>query len=529
MDLNILNIDETEIMERYDVDHLSAKLLKAANLSDNQIKDILSNDMQLHTSNAQCVLDCVNRILQAKENNEKVFVGGDYDADGICATAIMKKTLDILGIENGFYIPDRFKEGYGLHPETVELAYEKGYTLILTVDNGVKALDAISKAKELGVDIIITDHHTISDELDVLVVHPDYMEEEFQYLSGAGVALEISRHLVGNMDALNAIAGVAQVGDVMQLYAETRKLVKIAIESLKQHNPLPLFALFSNKDNINHKAIAFDIVPKLNSVGRLNEYANVNTVPQFLISDNEVDIMKYATQITHVNELRKSLSKKEVDIANSFIKNDKFHVVYDPSFHEGLCGLVAGRITQSTQKPTLVLSKHNDLLKGSARSIPGINLMDFFQDMPYIEQIGGHEMAAGLAIKEENYDQFYEIVQEKIASYQIDMEDIKPIAIHITPKDISLEAIMDLYRLEPMPKEISEIQFALEDFTIIDIFQSPKVTKYILACDACELEAICFSWKNLPKIEHPNTLIGKLQINRWRDKVVAQMEIDDIH
>ncbi|MBR2825009.1 MAG: DHH family phosphoesterase, partial [Solobacterium sp.] len=172
----VIEQDSTSFEETYEVGPLVGKLLAASDLSSTQIKELLSSDQPLLTSKANCVKECCKRILEARSNREKVFIGGDYDADGICSTAILKDTLDRLNIENGYYIPDRFKEGYGLSVNTVCLAYEKGYTLFITVDNGVKAFEAIHKAKELGVDLIITDHHRIEEKVDVpIVVHPDYM------------------------------------------------------------------------------------------------------------------------------------------------------------------------------------------------------------------------------------------------------------------------------------------------------------------------------------------------------------------
>ena len=183
MKYQILDINEQEIASKYHLSPLVAKVITKANLNDSQIQELLTHCDTLTKSNAKCVKEACKRILQAKDNHEKVFIGGDYDTDGICSTAIMKDVLDKLHIENGYYIPDRFKEGYGLSSHTVELAHAKGYSLIITVDNGVKAFDAIQKAKELGIDIIVTDHHQIDEEVPAdIVVHPLYMEERFKYL-----------------------------------------------------------------------------------------------------------------------------------------------------------------------------------------------------------------------------------------------------------------------------------------------------------------------------------------------------------
>ena len=166
MTYQLLDIRNTEQYEKYGLSPLCEKVFAANGLREDQIEELLAGDDVLHTSSAPCVKAACERILAARKNHEKVFVGGDYDADGICSTAIMKKTLDLLHIENGYYIPDRFKEGYGLSAATVRLAYEKGYSLIMTVDNGVKAFEAMAEARRLNLDLIITDHHRIEEEID---------------------------------------------------------------------------------------------------------------------------------------------------------------------------------------------------------------------------------------------------------------------------------------------------------------------------------------------------------------------------
>ncbi|MBF1101417.1 MAG: DHH family phosphoesterase, partial [Solobacterium sp.] len=173
MKYNVIDVDASSLQEKYKIGLLSAKLLKASHLDDEEVSELFATDTTLTTSKADCIQKCCKRLLQARDNNEKVMIAGDYDADGICSTTIMKMTLMKLKIEHGYYIPDRMKEGYGLSAHTVELAHQKGYSLIITVDNGVKAHAAIQKANELGLDIINTDHHQIDEEIKTpYVVHP---------------------------------------------------------------------------------------------------------------------------------------------------------------------------------------------------------------------------------------------------------------------------------------------------------------------------------------------------------------------
>ena len=258
MKYNVIDVDVSSLQEKYQIGLLSAKLLKASSLDDEAIHELFTTDTALTTSKADCIQKCCKRLLQAKENHEKVMIAGDYDADGICSTTIMKMTLMKLKIEHGYYIPDRMKEGYGLSAHTVELAHQKGYRLIITVDNGVKAHAAIQRANELGLDIIITDHHQIDEEIDTpYVVHPNYMESEYCYLSGAGVALQIARNLIGDNDIQTAFACVAAIADVMPLWKETRRIVKRGLAVLKQGRPRSLISLLNPGSGVDMTSISF--------------------------------------------------------------------------------------------------------------------------------------------------------------------------------------------------------------------------------------------------------------------------------
>lgn len=529
----IIEVDETSICQKWNVGKLSGKLITASAILDEKIYDLLNEDIHLSISNADCVNQAVERILKAKENKEKIFVGGDYDADGICSTAIMKKTLDELGIENGYYIPDRFKEGYGLSAKTVELAHSKGYSIIMTVDNGVKAHEALLKAKELGMYTIVTDHHEIEEEIEAdIVVHPNYMEEDFQYLSGAGVALELSRRLIGTAskyDNLVALCAVALIGDVMKEWKETRKLIRYGISVLKQNRVKPLNVLFYPGAIIDETAIAFNIVPKLNAVGRMNDISNVNTLVPYLLSEDDKVISNYAQQLNVVNDRRKQLSDYESKEAEKQIDDSKISIIYDPSFHEGICGLVAGRLSNMYHKPVLVFARSEGFIKGSGRSVPGFNMFEFFSDFEELKAFGGHEAAVGISIEEKGFEQFRQHVIQKSNDIDIPVNEEKDKAILIDTKDITFENITDMNRLSPYPKEMFEPLFAVKNVEIIDTKETAKMMKYIVKVDDFKtFEAIVYKRKAISLVNQPNGFIGKLSINRFRGTISLQLIVEEI-
>lgn len=531
MTRTLIHVDETKIMQEYHLQsHLLAKLITASKLDDSKIKDLLLVDTEIKTSQAECIKACAERILECKENKQKIFVGGDYDADGICATAIMKDVLDRLGIENGYYIPDRFKEGYGLHPNTVALAKEKGYAMIITVDNGVKAFSAIDKARELDIPIIITDHHQIDEEIKAdLIVHPNYMEDEFSYLSGAGVAWQISRYLLGEVPSHTALAAIAAIGDVMPLWNQTRVLVKRGILDLRAGALPSVLPLFYKKDNINETSIAWQIVPKLNSVGRLNDESNVNTVVRFLLSENQNTIEHYSAQLNKVNERRKKLSTTMAKQAESLCQNHKIDIIFDSTFHEGICGLVAGKLANANHKPTLVFAKSEEKIKGSGRSIPGFNLFEFFQEgFPEMIAFGGHEQAVGIAVKEEDFESFSRRVHEKAKEKEVVFQEKETFAIKVDSAFVSSEEVDALELLLPLPKELSHFNFAIENLKQTNKIVTEKFVKYKFKNEFGDFDAIAFAKSGLDPIDYPSYVIGTLSFNYWRNMKNIQLEIEDI-
>ncbi|MBQ3461402.1 MAG: DHH family phosphoesterase [Solobacterium sp.] len=528
MTYQLLDIRNTEQYEKYGLSPLCEKVFAANGLREDQIEELLAGDDVLHTSHAPCVRAACERILAAKQNREKVFVGGDYDADGICSTAIMKKTLDLLHIENGYYIPDRFKEGYGLSAATVRLAYEKGYSLIMTVDNGVKAFEAMAEARRLNLDLIITDHHRIEEEIDAdIVVHPDYMEPEYEYLSGAGVALEISRCLIGEDDELTAMAAVAAIADVMPVWHETRRIILKGLSVLRQKKPRSLYALLYPGSPVTMRTVAFQIVPKLNSVGRMNDLSNVNTVPRYLLAKDERTLSSYALQISQVNDARKALSDAQAKLAEELISDDAMPVICREDFHEGICGLIAGRISSTVHKPVLIMTRNEDLYKGSGRSVPGFDLFAFLAPFPELCAFGGHEQAVGLSVRREDMPAFLKRVKEKMQEVSLAEISEETPAILISGNDITIDAVMDLEGLQPLSKEIYTT-FVLPVKDPLPVYETAKVVKYEIPCAAGRLEAVLYRRKNINVPADIRYLFGHLTINRWKGRISCQFDIENM-
>ena len=497
-----------------DNNDLLTKVFNAYDLSKEKIDELYNLNLDLPINEAKCLIEAKKRILIAKENNEKVLIVGDYDCDGIMSTTIMKSLIDKLNIESGYYIPNRFKDGYGLNTDIVSLAKTKGYSLIITVDNGVKAYDALSYAKEVGIDVLVTDHHLMGElPINNIVVHPCYMSDFFNSLCGAGVALEIYR-MFFNSDRLIVLAAIATVADMVELWGYNRLLVKKGIKLLKQ-NDYPTIKLLASKEINNETDLSFDLIPKINSVGRLKEYNANNLVKYFMLEDkyNDYEIKKVALKIIEANLLRKDLVTRMNELASNMVKDEDFIICYSDEFNEGLCGLVANKLSLEYKKPALVLALTNGVYKGSARGVEGFDLHDFLNKYnEYYKNFGGHKGACGLTIEPSKLIKFL----EEVRSSKINIEKVPKLVIKTTFDQLTIDNINKLDVLRPFGAGLNLPLFYLEDFI---------VSKYTLIKDKYpkwyfksikDIEAISFEKRN--DIANPNFITFNTEISTYRNQ-----------
>ena len=484
MKLDIIKDDNLSIRD---------KIIKVSNLSDEQVKQLEQTNIELSSISDINFNKAKERILLAKHNNEKVFVAGDYDCDGIMATTIIKDLLDRLGIENGYYIPNRFNEGYGLSENTINLIHDKGYTLVITVDNGVKAYDALNKCKEYNIDVILTDHHTMEDELDVYtILHPTLMDKQFINMCGAGVALYLSR-MFFNIDKHIVLAMIATIGDMMPVWNENRLIIKKGLELLNNSDYYEFKCLLNKKNILNETDISFNIVPKINAIGRLNQI-NVNSLVKYFSSNDNIYINKFKDIINNQNDIRKKIS---LDMTNKALENindnDNIIVIYDDNYHEGMCGLVAGSITNKLNKPTIVLSHSDNKYKGSGRSIDNINLyniLDEYKDL-YMS-FGGHAKAIGISISDDNINEFINIIK----NIKIDTKEEIYKVIDININDLTIDNINEINKLRPFGVDFKQPLFYIDKFNVLSkTLIKGMYPKWILESKN-KVEAISFQIEN---------------------------------
>ncbi|MBR2700633.1 MAG: DHH family phosphoesterase [Erysipelotrichaceae bacterium] len=447
MEYKVINTDGyRQIMSEYHVGSLTAKAVSAMNYTTQEMASFFHEKeypVYRHES-----LEKIRQILdEALHNNRKVFIYGDYDCDGICATTIMVKVLNKLGIENGYYIPNRAAENYGLNCERVRQASERGYQIVLTVDNGVSAHEALRLAKDLGMTRIVTDHHIINDDVDCEVLcHPSLFAEDYRYLCGAGVAYLIADYLGLVDDSIKALAMLATISDVMRLKYFNVKLVKQGLEVVNNHRYPNIDILGRDlKYPVTEREISFNIAPKVNTTGRLFDLCNPNNTVRFFLTDDIRTMTVLAAQINELNEKRKDLVTQQYQlIMNDCDFSRPFIIYYNEALHEGLIGLIANKLLYETNKPTVILTKSNDVLKGSGRSKSELNLMNLLSGYDYYETFGGHAKAFGISLKPENLAEF-----EKYISENYTPEEVTTECLEVEMSDLTRENLDELFSYAP--------------------------------------------------------------------------------
>ena len=507
----------------------SEKVLRYLEPDENRWSYWLEKQELQAVSDASCMHAFVDCIKNAREQNKKVIVCGDYDCDGILATTIMVDGLQKYGLEVGFYIPNRIKEGYGLNCNTVSLAHKKGYELLATVDNGVKAHDALSLAKESGMETIVTDHHRIEEEIccDVLV-HPTKMEESFSTLCGAAVAYECIRALGVDTPYHLILASIASIGDVMPVTHQTRALIQNGLQLLNTSKEKHTYIL-ANDVMLNETSVGFQIVPKLNAIGRLSNMANVNNAVRYFLNQDEREIRRFYDQIVHVNDMRKQISTKMTDcVLRKCTPQDPVLLVSDPSFHEGIIGLVAGSLCSQFQKPAIVLAQNTDSYKASMRSPEGFDCMDFLSGFDDFRALGGHTQAAGFSLDLQSFPAFVKYVKKAGAAFH--WTPLQKETLHIEPEDITTQSVQSLDALRPFGPGFQLPAFEISPVNVKSVYDlsNGKHRRFTLQSG---LQCLCFNISPADKAKSVNSIrgfVGSPQINYYRGSKRVSFIIDQI-
>lgn len=480
--------DFNAIGQRFGIDPVVARIMRNRGLTDeNQMELYLRGTKEdLFDPHLLKDVDKAADIIKEKiEQGKKIRIIGDYDIDGIQATYILLKSLRRLGARVDTVIPDRIADGYGLNLHLVTQAGEAGVDTILTCDNGISAIEQIHRAKELGMTVIVTDHHEVPFEEETkreifcgadAVVNPKQQACSYPFsgLCGAAVAFKFVQVLyetmglpVSEADEFMENAGFATVGDVMDLQGENRILVKLGLKMLNQTRNIGMKALILQNGltpgTLKSYHIGFKIGPCLNASGRLD---TAKLSLQLLLCENPAKAAVLAQQIVELNESRKLLTAQAVEeaeevIAQQHYEQDRVFVIFLPNCHESLAGIVAGRIRENYHRPVLVITRSEEGAKGSGRSIEAYSMYEeLCKCRNLLLKFGGHPMAAGFSLKEENIVPLRKALNENST---LTREDLVPkVTIDVPmPVDYLYEELVEqLELLEPFGKGNEKPVFA---------------------------------------------------------------------
>ena len=487
------------IAEKFRINPVIARLIRNRDvIGDEKIQEYLHGTLaDLPSGRKMKDLEKAAEILEKKiQEGCRIRIIGDYDIDGVTSTTILLKGLKRLGAKVDTCIPDRIKDGYGINEHLISKALEDGIDTIVTCDNGIAAYNEITEAKESGMTVVITDHHDVPfrdtkngrkwiiPPADA-VVNPKQQNCPYpnKNLCGAVVAWKLIWIMYENAGipteeilTFTELAAVATVGDVMDLQGENRIIVKEGLRQLS-HTETPGLKALIQVNNLEHAEISsyhvgFVLGPCINASGRLD---TASRALKLLCEQDPVEAARLAGDLIALNESRKAMTEQGKEeavekVENSDLKNDRVLVIYLPDCHESLAGIIAGRIRELYNKPVFVLTKGEKSAKGSGRSIEAYSMYEeLVKCRDFLEQFGGHPMAAGLSIKEENIERFRKRLNENCILTEEDLRPKIVIDVPMPVSYISRELVEQLSLLEPFGKGNVKPLFAQKNLSVLNL------------------------------------------------------------
>ena len=546
------NYDENFIkeLESYSISKNIAKILNARNITDmTSVKKYFSDEYE-EGYDPFLMYDmqkAVDRINEAIENEEKILVYGDYDADGITSTVLLVETLISMGANVSSYIPNRFEEGYGPNKEAFTKIINSGITLIITVDNGIAGVEEVDLANELGCDVIVTDHHKIQDTIPnaYAIIHPEHPEGNYPFkkLAGVGVAFKLAHALLEIFpDFLLDLVAIGTIADMVSITDENRIFVKQGLELINEDPRIGLKMLLelSGIDTkIDEQTVGFYIAPKLNSIGRMDS-AKLGLT--FLMAEDPVTARALAEQIEQYNIERKQVTEDIVqDVINKIESSDKKQknvIMVSGEYHEGVLGIVASNIVEKYQKPVFIMNEKDGILKGSARSIFDFNIyvaMNKISDL--FVAFGGHTLAAGFSFEESNFEKIEKFLDSEFEEFKQnnDLKANKNIDIVTSLEDISYQFLNSLDALKPYGMDFEKPTVLIENAMVLNKAYFGSEKQYLRLTIADEVGNLdCITFKDsvtFDKVEKNDIidLLCNIDKNNFNGRTKLQAHIIDIN
>ena len=535
------NYDENFLkeLESYSISKNIAKILNARNITDMpSVKKYFSDEYEEGYDPF---------LMHDMQNEEKILVYGDYDADGITSTVLLVETLISMGANVSSYIPNRFEEGYGPNKEAFTKIINSGITLIITVDNGIAGVEEVDLANELGCDVIVTDHHKIQDTIPnaYAIIHPEHPEGNYPFkkLAGVGVAFKLAHALLEIFpDFLLDLVAIGTIADMVSITDENRIFVKQGLELINEDPRIGLKMLLelSGIDTkIDEQTVGFYIAPKLNSIGRMD---SAKLGLSFLMAEDPVTARALAEQIEQYNIQRKQVTEEIVkDVISKIENSDKKQknvIMVSGEYHEGVLGIVASNIVEKYQRPVFIMNEKDGILKGSARSIFDFNIyvaMNKISDL--FVAFGGHTLAAGFSFEQDNFEKIEEFLDNEFEEFKQnnDLKANKNIDIVTSLEDISYQFLNSLDALKPYGMDFEKPTVLIENAMVLNKAYFGSEKQYLRLTIADEVGNLdCITFKDsvtFDKVEKNDIidLLCNIDKNNFNGRTKLQAHIIDIH
>lgn len=548
---NIKKYNEEEIdkiSNKYNISKCLAKLLKSREVEDidmylnGTLKDLrdpfLLKDMQ----------KIVDRIKLAINKKEKICIYGDYDVDGITSITIMYKFLSDLGLDVIYYLPDRLQEGYGVNNEALDKIKKEGVSLVITVDCGITAIDEVEYAKSLGLDIAITDHHECTENLPtaLAIINPKQKDDNypFKMFAGVGVAFKVLSALAISLNMESEsylkyldIVAIGTISDIVPLLDENRIISKEGLKQVantKNEGIKAMLRVINFKD-IDSTMVSFGMAPRINACGRMGD---ASIAVKLLLEESEENAKELAEKLDSLNIKRQEVEKNIFEEAVNTIENEGYTqknsiVLYNENWHNGVIGIVASRLVNIYNKPVVLFTKENDVVRGSGRCPNGFSLYDALtESKEYLIQFGGHELAAGMSIEEENIPLFREEFEKIVTQNMKDLVQVIDVDMEIKKSDLGVQILKDINRIKPYGQANNTPLFLYKGLKIHSIrtLKEEKHLKFTLQDERVLLEALAFSQgarRDEVRLGDKIDVLCNVEINSYNTPRTIQLILQD--
>lgn len=542
-----------EVSKKYNINKLLATILVNRSIVEDSQIEIFLNPKRNNFHNPLEMPDmevAIERVLKAIEKHEKTIIFGDYDVDGITSTTVLTEFLEEIGLVVDSYIPNRLNEGYGLNNNAIDKIAKEGYTLMITVDCGISAIQEIDYASSLGIETIVTDHHEPGEELPKAVAVVDAKRKDNKYpcrdLAGVGVVFKLIQAIGQRLDLdekeylkyLDLVC-VGTISDIVPLVDENRVIAKLGLKLVEQTRNVGLKSLISASGykKVDSTTVSFGIAPRINASGRMGHQEDALNL--FLSKD--ADKATKLTQKLNEYNIRRQEIEKEIyneaikTIENENLDKDSVIVVSGNGWHHGVIGIVASKISELYFKPCILLSFEGNIGKGSGRSIPGFDLHDaLIHCSNTLEKFGGHAMAVGVTVEKDKLEDFRETFEKYAVENNI--KEIAPIInidAEFSLNDVKKEYVESLKKLEPFGEGNKMPLFAFKNLKINSIrtLSEGKHIKLTLQDNNNMINAIGFNMGELAedyRIGDKVDVVGVLETNTFNGVDSIQINLKDL-